>query len=683
MLLQDNTQFNVIAIAALYQKGMPIDTIDQRRTALIGYATTPYDLPVFFNKLFSKEFKSSISIKVFDQNKDNLRNLIFKSSEAIEPQKSYSVLQTRTINFNDGNQWVIDIDSNNASHLFNYTPAWTVLITGLTISFLLYFLIKTQSEMRFNAQNLANQLTRDNRQLNQRLTLALNSAKMGVWELNPITGDLIWDQKQFEIFDFDQHHFTGKLQDWKSCIHPEDLNQSAKELEVALSGEKDFDVTFRVITKDQSIRYIKGQAIVIRNQSNKPLMMIGVNYDITEFMINQQSLTQAKDLAEVANLAKSRFLAKMSHEIRTPLNGIIGLSQLALNSNLSADAKDFFVKIFSSSKALLKTLNEILEFSKIEAGKFELENEVFLLDQILQETLDLYKPSAQIKNIQLNLVHDQKIPQYLQGDKNSIKQIIHNLLDNAIKFSTIGPITLKTTFIHQLDQMVNFEISVQDSGIGIDEKDLPFITRPFTQANQSIAENFGGTGLGLAISQELLKLMHSSLQIFSLPNKGTTISFHLYLPIVEKSEINNHIELDHENYQIHIHDKVLESKNVLIAEDNLINIEVLRQLMNFIKANIYIAHDGKECLEILSKNRIDMILMDIQMPELDGLETTKLIRAMPQFARLPIVGISAGLISNEKDLALAAGMDSFLTKPIDPEELIQAMTNLIYLSKET
>ena len=127
----------------------------------------------------------------------------------------------------------------------------------------------------------------------------------------------------------------------------------------------------------------------------------------------------------------------------------------------------------------------------------------------------------------------------------------------------------------------------------------------------------------------------------------------------------------------------MESKNVLIAEDNLINIEVLRQLMNFIKANIYIAHDGKECLEILSKNRIDMILMDIQMPELDGLETTKLIRAMPQFARLPIVGISAGLISNEKDLALAAGMDSFLTKPIDPEELIQAMTNLIYLSKET
>ena len=177
--------------------------------------------------------------------------------------------------------------------------------------------------------------------------------------------------------------------------------------------------------------------------------------------------------------------------------------------------------------------------------------------------------------------------------------------------------------------------------------------------------------------------MNSSLKIDSKPNQGTTISFHLNLPIVGHFEIQKYVELDRKNYQIHNLDKILEGKHILIAEDNLINVEVLKQLMSFVNANIYIAHNGNECLEILSKNLIDMILMDIQMPELDGLEATKLIRAMLQFATLPIIGISAGLISNEKDLALAAGMDAFLTKPIDPEELIQVMTNLLNLTKET
>ena len=662
---------------------MPTNTIEERRKALDGFVTTPYNMNAFFNELFSKEFASSISIKVFDQNKDNLGNLIFKSSNTRESQRSSLVMQTRVLKFNDGNQWVLEINSDKTSDLFKYTPAWIILISGFTISFLLYFLIKAQSMMRFNAQKIANQLTQDNRQLNQRLMLALNSAKMGVWELNPINGNLIWDQKQFELFDIDQNEFTEQLDDWKACVHQDDIEKSATDLEKALTGEKDFDTIFRVITKNKSVKYIKGQAIVLRNKSNEPMRMIGVNYDITEFITNQQNLTQAKDLAEVANLAKSRFLAKMSHEIRTPLNGIIGLSQLALNSNISSESKDFFVKIFASSKVLLKTLNEILEFSKIEAGRFELENEIFMIDQLLQEVFDLYNPSAQLKNIHLILEHDQQIPQFLKGDINSIKQIIHNLLDNAIKFSNTGSIILKTKFNKQIDQMVDFEISIQDSGIGIDETDLPFITRPFTQANHSISKNFGGTGLGLAISQELLNLMNSSLKIDSKPNQGTTISFHLNLPIVGHFEIQKYVELDRKNYQIHNLDKILEGKHILIAEDNLINVEVLKQLMSFVNANIYIAHDGNECLEILSKNLIDMILMDIQMPELDGLEATKLIRAMLQFATLPIIGISAGLISNEKDLALAAGMDAFLTKPIDPEELIQVMTNLLNLTKET
>jgi len=305
---------------------MPTNTIEERRKALDGFVTTPYNMNAFFNELFSKEFASSISIKVFDQNKDNLGNLIFKSSNTRESQRSSLVMQTRVLKFNDGNQWVLEINSDKTSDLFKYTPAWIILISGFTISFLLYFLIKAQSMMRFNAQKIANQLTQDNRQLNQRLMLALNSAKMGVWELNPINGNLIWDQKQFELFDIDQNEFTEQLDDWKACVHPDDIEKSATDLEKALTGEKDFDTLFRVITKNKSVKYIKGQAIVLRNKSNQPIKMIGVNYDITEFITNQQNLTQAKDLAEVANLAKSRFLAKMSHEIRTPLNGIIGLS---------------------------------------------------------------------------------------------------------------------------------------------------------------------------------------------------------------------------------------------------------------------------------------------------------------------------------------------------------------------
>jgi len=373
----------------------------------------------------------------------------------------------------------------------------------------------------------------------------------------------------------------------------------------------------------------------------------------------------------------------MSHEIRTPLNGIIGLSQLALIQSPSDFNKNIFFKINSSSKVLLHILNEVLDFSKIEARKLELVLETFSVEQVIHEAYGLYNPSAEIKQLQLIFDHDHNIPSDLLGDKLRLQQIIHNLLDNAIKFTKSGKISIKTHLLQILNESAQFEISVNDSGIGISQWEIPEIINPFTQSMQQNHLQYGGTGLGLSICQELLKLMDSALVINSEINEGTSIRFTLNLQVMPKTEEKAQEYEVKNTQQLSVVGGKLTGKNVLVAEDNLINIEVLKILMSHVKAQIDVVKNGEECIAALSKNKIDIILMDIQMPVLNGYETTKLIRLMPEYKNIPIIGVSASSLLGEKDTALASGMDYFILKPFDSFELIKCMVDLLGPTSES
>ena len=674
----------VIFINPIYSRGKPIRTVEEKRAALIGFANIPYDLNDFFeSSLFEKKSLSNHNIRVYAGKIIDPQQLIYQSDKSSNFNQPTPLLQNRLLKLTANNEWLIQIDSPKASLLSNYTSGLSFFFFGLTVSLLMFLFIKSQVKLKSSAQSIANYFAKENRQLNQRLSLALSVSKLGVWEYLPQSSTLIWDERQFEIYDVEPNTFTGKVQFWEPLVHPEDRTLAAEAVTLALQNKKDFDIQFRITDSKQNIKYIQGKAIVLRDQENKPVKMIGINYDATETIESQVLLQQQVEKAEVANLAKSRFLAVMSHEIRTPLNGIIGLSQLALNQNLSDSNKDMFFKINSSSKVLLHILNEVLDFSKIEARKLELILETFSLEQLIHEAHGLYNPSAEMKQLQLSIDHDQNIPSYLLGDGLRIQQIIHNLLDNAIKFTKNGQITLKTHLLQILEQSAQIEIFVRDSGIGIAQWEIPEIINPFTQSIQENHLQYGGTGLGLSICQELLKLMDSTLTIESEINEGTSIRFTLKLPIMQNAEEKALASEVKNTQQLNVVGEKLAGKNVLVVEDNLINIEVLKILMSLVKSQIYVVKNGEECLEALSKNKIDIILMDIQMPVLNGYETTKLIRLMPEFKNIPIIGVSASSLLVEKNLALASGMNLFILKPFDSFELIKCMVDLLGPTSES
>ena len=669
----------IVFIDPVYSKSKPINSIEQKRAALIGFVNMPYVIEDLFESgIFKPNELSPFHIQVYEKIIASPQTLIYENKDRPSYRQPSPLLQNRWITLSSNTQWLVKIDSAKIGPIYNFTTVISFLLFGLTASGLLFLIIRSQLKMKLSAQIMAYDLAKENRQLNQRLSLALNVARLGVWEYIPQTGELIWDEGQLELYGVEPNTFTGKVQFWEQWVHPDDRSAAAQAVNLALKDEKDFDTLFRIKTPKHEIRYIEGKAIVVRGSDDKPIRMIGVNYDVTERILSQKKLEHQIEMSQVANLAKDRFLAVMSHEIRTPLNGIIGISQMALNLNPSEVNNDLFTKILSSSKVLLKILNEVLDFSKIQNKKMELILDSFNIELLIEEAEWLFKPSANLKNIHLFIDHDQKIPMYLLGDKHRLQQIIHNLLDNAIKFTTSGEIILKTYLIEKFDQSAHFGVLIKDSGVGIPQKDISEIMYPFNQSIQPGISPVGGTGLGLSICQELLKLMDSTLVIHSDLGQGTMMQFDLKLPIMDAndSEVPKN-KLNEPHISVNFIGRNLVGRNVLVVEDNAINAEVLKILMSTLKANLYLANNGEECLNLLSKNNIDIVLMDIQMPVLDGYETTRLIRLMPQYKHLPIIGVSAVSTSVNTENLSNLGMDRFILKPFDAIELVQCMMDLL------
>ncbi len=485
----------------------------------------------------------------------------------------------------------------------------------------------------------------------------------GSWEADLVTGENYWSDEAFRIFGLEPDANGPATDLFYKMIHPDDKELYKTRVKEAINQQTPSSFDIRIVLPDGKIKYIRAIGKPFVNAAGKVTKLYGAIQDIDSYKKSEAELIKAKELAEQAAIAKSQFLSTMSHEIRTPMNAVIGFTHLLLQLDPKPEQVEYLNILKFSSENLLVLINDILDFNKIEAGKIEFEEVDFNLSRLIDNIRLAQIQRAQEKNVKLKLMMDGDLPKAVIGDPVRLGQILTNLISNAVKFTKEGKVVISATLVEKQKDYTVIDFEVEDTGIGIAADKIDHIFESFTQASSDTTRKFGGSGLGLTISKRLLELQGSKINVKSELGKGSVFSFSMKFKNSAKqlSPVLDNIQ----------DIRSLKGTRILIAEDNQINVLLAKQFMKQWDVECDVAENGVIAYQLIQTNNYDLVLMDLQMPEMDGYETTEKVRRLPgtKYAKLPIIALTASAMLDIKDKAFESGMNDYVSKPFNPDDL--------------
>jgi signal transduction histidine kinase/CheY-like chemotaxis protein len=473
------------------------------------------------------------------------------------------------------------------------------------------------------------------------------------------TDTLSWDNQMYQLYDIDPDEFVGTYEYWSKLPFPSDFKILEQNLEERISlGADMLDGEIRVKTKEGEICYLRTRAKIFYDSEKQLSRLVGFNWDITKDKQMQEFLLDAKEKALSATQAKTSFLASMSHEIRTPMNGLIGMLDLLSETTLDDEQLKMVLAIQSCSESLLDIVNNVLDFSKIEAGKMELEHRAFELKNVLYSVRDIFSQIMKNKGLEFQVDISKNLPEFIVSDETRLKQILTNLLSNAIKFTDSGSIILGASLerVEENKKMGVLNFFVKDSGIGIDEEGQKKVFESFDQVDSSVTRKYGGTGLGLAICKSLVGHLGGQLDVESTIGKGSTFFFNIMAGI----ESSGYKKENRLNTQ---YDFIPNSLSILVAEDNEVNRSLAKAIFKKLEFDIEFAVNGEEAYDKVIAGSYDLVFMDLQMPNKDGITATKEIIEKLGDKSPKIIAMTANIFQEDRDRCFKSGMVGFVGKP--------------------
>ncbi|MBU6374254.1 MAG: PAS domain-containing protein [Alphaproteobacteria bacterium] len=502
----------------------------------------------------------------------------------------------------------------------------------------------------------------DAESLGRRLSLAASAGDIGFWEYHPATGQLRWDDGMFALFGVDRANSTGGYADWERAVHPDDVAGASAVLSNAIEKREPLSIRFRIVRPGGVVRHIVGRAIPVRTGDD--LAMLGVNWDVTEFI-------EAQERADAGARAQAAFLANMSHEIRTPMNGVIGVASALASTALTPQQREMVDLILTSGDTLDRLLSDILDMARIEEGKVALQCAPFDLRDAVETAAQLMQMRAESKSLSFDVTYGDAAIGWFEGDVVRIRQILSNLLANAIKFTERGGVSLDIDVADGDGGDCELRIAVTDTGIGFTEEVRARLFARFEQADASITRTFGGSGLGLAICKSLCVAMGGEIWAESAPGAGAR--FEVRLPLVR---VAAPASISETAPALSAVKGDFEGMRALLAEDHPTNQRVMELMLAPLGIAVTVTSNGAEAVEAFEAQSFDIVLMDMQMPVMDGLSATRAIRdieAREQRPATPIVMLSANALREHEDQSRAAGCDLHVAKPVTPDRLFVAL----------